>query len=71
MGFGSKTVITGDVTQSDLPKGKKSGLLHAEHVLEGTNGIKFVNLKGEDVVRHDLVQEIIKAYKRKAESGNE
>ena len=71
MGFGSKTVITGDVTQSDLPKGKKSGLLHAEYVLEGTNGIKFVNLKGEDVVRHELVQEIIKAYKRKAESGNE
>ena len=62
LGFDSKTVITGDITQSDLPKDKVSGLREARSVLEGIDGIKFVYLKGEDVVRHELVQEIIKAY---------
>ena len=62
LGFDSKTVITGDITQSDLPKGKVSGLIEAQSILEGIKGIKFVYLKGEDVVRHELVQEIIKAY---------
>ena len=62
LGFDSKTVITGDITQSDLPKGKTSGLIEAQSILEGIEGIKFVYLKGEDVVRHELVQEIIKAY---------
>ena len=62
LGFDSKTVITGDITQSDLPKGHISGLVEAQSVLEGIEGIKFVYLKGEDVVRHELVQEIIKAY---------
>lgn len=62
LGFDSKTVITGDITQSDLPKGKVSGLIEARSILEGIEGIKFVYLKGEDVVRHELVQEIIKAY---------
>jgi len=62
LGFDSKTVITGDVTQSDLPKEKASGLIGARSILEGIEGIKFVDLKGEDVVRHELVQEIIKAY---------
>ena len=62
LGFDSKTVITGDITQSDLPKGKTSGLVEARSILENIDGIKFVYLKGEDVVRHELVCEIIKAY---------
>ena len=62
LGFDSKTVITGDVTQSDLPKGTISGLTESQTVLKDIDGIKFVHLKGEDVVRHELVQEIIKAY---------
>ncbi len=62
LGFDSKTVITGDVTQSDLPKGVPSGLVDAEGVLKHIEGIKFVYLTGEDVVRHELVQKIIEAY---------
>ncbi len=62
LGFDSKTVITGDITQSDLPKGKVSGLTEAGSILKNINGIEFVYLKGEDVVRHELVCEIIKAY---------
>jgi phosphate starvation-inducible protein PhoH and related proteins len=64
LGFDSKTVITGDITQSDLPSHKMSGLSHVREVLGGIEGIKFVYLKGEDVVRHELVQDIIKAYDR-------
>lgn len=64
LGFDSKTVITGDITQSDLPSNKVSGLSHVRDVLKGIEGIKFVYLKGEDVVRHELVQEIIKAYEK-------
>jgi len=62
LGFDSKTVITGDNTQSDLPYGRESGLAHAQKILKDIKGIKFVNFTGEDVVRHALVQEIIKAY---------
>jgi phosphate starvation-inducible PhoH-like protein len=62
MGFDSKTVITGDITQSDLPGGKPAGLLQAQDVLRGIPGIRLVKLSGEDVVRHELIQEIIKAY---------
>jgi len=62
LGFDSKTVITGDITQSDLPKGKESGLTHVQRILQHIAGIQFVYLKSEDVVRHELVQEIIKAY---------
>jgi phosphate starvation-inducible PhoH-like protein len=62
LGFDSKTVITGDVTQSDLPRGKISGLMHAESILKNIEGIKFIELTEKDVVRHALVQEIIKAY---------
>jgi phosphate starvation-inducible protein PhoH and related proteins len=62
LGFDSKTVITGDITQSDLPKGMPIGLVHAREILEGIAGIKFVELTGEDVVRHELVQRIIEAY---------
>lgn len=71
LGFDSKTVITGDITQSDLPKGRMSGLIHAKELLSEIEGIKFVVLKGEDVVRHELVQKIIKVYKEEAEKENE
>jgi phosphate starvation-inducible PhoH-like protein len=62
IGFGSKAVITGDVTQIDLPTGKRSGLVEAERVLSGVEGIEFVYFSEKDVVRHRLVQMIIKAY---------
>lgn len=62
LGFGSKMVITGDITQIDLPKGVKSGLQIAEQLLNGVEGISFIYLKGTDVVRHPLVQRIIRAY---------
>jgi phosphate starvation-inducible PhoH-like protein len=62
IGFGSKAVITGDVTQIDLPAGKRSGLVEAERVLAGIEGIDFVYFSDRDVVRHKLVQMIIKAY---------
>lgn len=62
LGFGSKAVVTGDVTQIDLPRGKKSGLLDALKILEGVSGIGFCFLKDADVVRHALVRRIINAY---------
>jgi len=62
IGFGSKAVITGDVTQVDLPTGKRSGLIEAERVLKNLAGIEFVYFTEKDVVRHKLVQMIIKAY---------
>ncbi|MBR5741675.1 MAG: PhoH family protein [Firmicutes bacterium] len=64
LGFGSKAVVTGDITQIDLPRGKKSGLLEAMRVLEGTEGIAFCRLNEQDVVRHPLVRRIITAYDR-------
>jgi phosphate starvation-inducible PhoH-like protein len=64
IGFGSKAVITGDVTQIDLPTGRRSGLIEAERVLSGVEGIEFVYFTEKDVVRHRLVQMIIKAYER-------
>jgi phosphate starvation-inducible PhoH-like protein len=62
LGFDSKTVITGDITQSDLPGGKPVGLLQAQELLSSIKGIKFIYFSNEDVVRHELVLEIIKAY---------
>jgi phosphate starvation-inducible PhoH-like protein len=62
LGFSSKTVITGDITQTDLPEGKTSGLIHARDLLAHITGIRFVYFGSEDVVRHPLVQEIIDAY---------
>ena len=62
LGFGSKAVITGDVTQIDLPRGKKSGLVEAEKVLKHVKDIDFCHLKDVDVVRHELVKKIINAY---------
>lgn len=62
LGFGSKMVITGDVTQIDLPRGKKSGLMEAQRILKGIEDIGFVIFDESDVVRHSLVQKIIVAY---------
>lgn len=62
LGFSSKTVITGDITQIDLPDGKSSGLIQARDLLSQIKGIKFIYFGREDVVRHPLVQEIIDAY---------
>src|SRR5947209_11293550 len=63
-GFNSKMVVTGDVTQIDLPSGRKSGLLDAMDVLRGVEGISFVQFDEKDVVRHHLVMRIVKAYER-------
>ncbi len=62
IGFGSKAVITGDVTQIDLPSGRKSGLVEAQRVVNNIEGIAFIQFDERDVVRHQLVQMIIKAY---------
>lgn len=62
LGYGSKAVITGDVTQIDLPKGKKSGLIEAVKILDNIEGVKICTLTNKDVVRHPLVQKIISAY---------
>jgi phosphate starvation-inducible PhoH-like protein len=67
LGFSSKTVITGDVTQTDLPEGKLSGLIEAKEILEGIKGIRFVFFSRDDVIRHPLVQEIIDAYEKMAQ----
>ena len=62
LGYESKAVITGDVTQVDLPEGRKSGLSDAIHLLSGVEGIAFVNFTDVDVVRHPLVAKIVRAY---------
>ncbi len=64
LGFGSKAVVNGDVTQVDLPTGQLSGLHVVEEILEGIEGISFVHLGGKDVVRHKIVQDIVEAYGR-------
>jgi phosphate starvation-inducible PhoH-like protein len=69
LGFDSKTVITGDVTQIDLPGGTRSGLRHAERVLSKIKGIEFIYFSHADVVRHPLVQQIVLAYESH-ESGS-
>jgi phosphate starvation-inducible PhoH-like protein len=65
IGFGSKAVVTGDVTQVDLAKGQASGLRDARAVLEGVRGIAVTEFQSEDVVRHPLVQAIVDAYERR------
>ncbi len=62
IGFGSTAVITGDITQIDLPKGQKSGLVNVRNVLRGVDGISFTHFGSRDVVRHPLVQKIVEAY---------
>ena len=69
LGFSSKAVITGDVTQIDLPEGKMSGLVEARKVLEGIKGIDFIYFTKKDVIRHPLVQEIIQAYEELEKKG--
>jgi phosphate starvation-inducible PhoH-like protein len=64
IGFGSRSVITGDVTQIDLPKGHKSGLIEARNILADVRGIAFTQFLAEDVVRHPLVQRIVHAYEQ-------
>jgi phosphate starvation-inducible protein PhoH and related proteins len=64
LGFDSKAVITGDMTQSDLPNAKPFGLLQAQEILKEIDGIKFIYFSGSDVVRHALVQRIIEAYEK-------
>ncbi len=64
IGFGSKAIITGDVTQIDLPDGKRSGLVEASKVLSGIDGIAFCSFSHKDVVRHPLVMKIIQAYEK-------
>lgn len=64
LGFDSKAVITGDITQIDLPRGKPSGLIHVKDLLKDIEGIRFVYFDEKDVVRHELVTKIIKAYER-------
>ncbi len=68
IGFGSKAVVTGDVTQTDLPRQQRSGLRHAIEVLRGVEGVAFTFFNARDVVRHPLVQRIVQAYER--ESGD-
>jgi len=69
IGFGSRAVVTGDVTQTDLPRGKESGLRHVSRVLDGVEGIAFVHFGAEDVVRHPLVQKIVSAYAREEQKN--
>ena len=64
LGFGSKAVITGDITQVDLPTGKQSGLKQVRDILDGIEGIAFFYLTHSDVVRHEIVQQVVKAYER-------
>jgi phosphate starvation-inducible protein PhoH and related proteins len=64
IGFGSKAVVTGDITQIDLPRGHKSGLIEARQVLKRVRGIAFTHFQSNDVVRHPLVQRIVNAYER-------
>ena len=63
LGFGSKAVVTGDVTQIDLPTGQRSGIVVVEEILKDIDGIEFVRLGARDVVRHKIVQDIVEAYR--------
>ncbi|SDT83820.1 PhoH family protein [Desulfobacula phenolica] len=65
IGYGSKAIVTGDITQVDLPSGKKSGLIEANKILTNINGIEFIYFSKHDVVRHKLVSNIIDAYEKK------
>jgi phosphate starvation-inducible PhoH-like protein len=63
LGFGSKAVVNGDVTQIDLPTGTRSGLVVVEEILDGIEGLSFIHLGAKDVVRHRIVQDIVEAYR--------
>ena len=65
LGFDSRAVVTGDITQTDLPTGTNSGLVDAQSVLSDVDGIAFIHFSKEDVVRHELVQQIVEAYEER------
>ena len=69
LGFGSRAVITGDITQIDLPDARRSGLVEASRILRQVDDIAILRFTEKDVVRHRLVQEIIKAYEKYSEEG--
>ena len=69
IGFGSRAVVTGDVTQIDLPNGQVSGLNNAAEVLQDVKGVSFTYFTPKDVVRHQLVQRIVRAYEENDRSG--
>jgi phosphate starvation-inducible PhoH-like protein len=71
IGFNSKVIVTGDITQTDLPSGKKSGLAEAIRILDGIPGIGIVQLTGKDIVRHELVQQIVEAYAANEKNGTD
>jgi phosphate starvation-inducible PhoH-like protein len=71
IGFGSHAVVTGDITQTDLPRGRESGLKHVMRVLRDIPGIEFVHFGPNDVVRHPLVQKIVEAYAREEDRTRE
>jgi phosphate starvation-inducible PhoH-like protein len=62
MGYGSRAIVTGDITQIDLPKHQLSGLRHVTGILDGVEGVAFTRFTARDVVRHPLVQRIVEAY---------
>jgi len=70
MGFNSKVVVTGDITQTDLPSGQPSGLAESQEIMDGVKGVAFVHLEERDVVRHPLVRRVIAAYARYEEKKN-
>ena len=70
-GEGSRVVVTGDITQIDLPQDRKSGLIHAMRVLADVEGIAMIKLTSRDVVRHEMVQRIVNAYERAANAAAE
>jgi len=70
IGFGSRAVVTGDITQVDLPQGARSGLIVVQEILEGIEGVGFTRLDARDVVRHKIVQDIVEAYRVYAEDTN-
>jgi phosphate starvation-inducible PhoH-like protein len=69
LGFGSKAVVTGDVTQVDLPQNTRSGLIVIQEILQGIVGVEFSHLDARDVVRHKIVQDIVEAYRLYSEAG--
>ena len=71
LGFGSRMVVTGDITQVDLPRDQRSGLIEVQRILEGVPGIEFIRFDRDDVVRHALVQRIVEAYRIHAEKSGD
>lgn len=69
IGFGSKAVITGDASQIDLPRGQRSGLIEASHILQDVRGVSMTYFTSADVVRHPLVARIVEAYQKAEKRG--